>query len=254
MLTLRQISVEGFNKPRLNNLNLTLNDAQLVGIIGGNGAGKSTLIQTIAGLLPQATGECVFKQRVLTEISASERAKVMAYLPQFEQPQWDITVIELLQIGMLQLSLSKQQRQQRIELQLKQCDLEPLANRLLSTLSGGERQRALLARALVSDPALLLCDEPTAALDIKHQLQTMALLRRQAGQGQLVLCCLHDLSMAARFCDQLVLLDNGNLVDAGSPAKVLSDKNLASAFGVNAEWFCSASGVAWIPQPLEDQS
>ena len=125
-----------------------------------------------------------------------------------------------------------------------------MSARALSTLSGGEQQRALLARALVGQPKLLLCDEPTSALDINHQLHTMQLLQQRSGQGQLVLCCLHDLPLAARFCDQLVLLNEGKLIDVGGPAKVLSDANLAQVFGIKALWFCEDSGVAWLPQPL----
>lgn len=248
-LELANITVDGLTAPRLQQLNLSLQGGQLAGVIGANGAGKSTLLKTIAGLLKPTSGQVLFNTRGLSQMNAQQKAEVIAYLPQNEQPQWDISVTELIKIGLLQQKISRSEQQQRIDIVLQACDLTQFSSRALSTLSGGEQQRALLARALVAQPQVLLCDEPTAALDIQHQLQTMQLLRARS-QQQLVLCCLHDLPLAARFCDQLILLHEGQLIDVGSPAKVLSDKNLAHVFGIKAQWFCEDSGVAWLPQPL----
>ena len=248
-LQVSDISVAGLTRPRLRQINLTLQGGQLVGVIGANGAGKSSLLKTLAGLLEPGSGNVEMNGQLLHRMSAREKAKVFAYLPQNEKPQWDISVTELIKIGLLQQHVSGQKKQQRIDTVLAACDLISLAQRPLSTLSGGEQQRALLARALVAQPQLLLCDEPTAALDISHQLQTMRLLK-QRSQQQLVICCLHDLPLAARFCDQLILLHEGALIDVGTPATVLSDSNLAQVFGIKAQWFCETSGVAWLPQPL----
>lgn len=250
LLQLSNVTVSGTLRQRLDNVNLSLDSAQLVGVIGANGAGKTTLLQVIAGLLSDCCGHVFVNGKTLKSLPTKEQARVMAYLPQHDMPQWDISVSELLEIGLLQHRLGKTARSERIVQVMGQCDLVTLANRRVSTLSGGERQRALLARALVGEPHVLLCDEPTAALDIKHQLDTMTLLKKRAHRGQLIVCCLHDLALAARFCDQLVLLQEGQLVDVGTPANVLSEQHLARAFGITAQWICNDSGVAWIPQPL----
>lgn len=250
MLSIQQLSLAGIRRPRLQQVQLQLSAGQLVGLVGANGAGKSSLLQVIAALLTPSAGEVRIDGTVVTSLAPEQRAQVIAYLPQYEQPQWDIKVRELVDIGLLHHRLSRRQRQLQLQHALTACDLLQLAERPLSTLSGGERQRALLARAMVGQPKLLLCDEPTAALDIQHQLQTLQLLQHQARQGQLVLCCMHDLSLAARYCDQLVLLHEGRLLEVGAPATVLSDAHLATAFGIQAQWYCDSSGVAWIPQPL----
>ncbi|MGM0525866.1 MAG: ABC transporter ATP-binding protein [Pseudomonadota bacterium] len=252
-LQITDVSLKGIARDRLHEINLTLTKPALVGVIGANGAGKSSLLKVIAGLEKVSQGDVFVAGKQLSDLNSKQRAAVLSYLPQNEQAQWDITVTELLAIGLLQHSLGKQHRRQRLQKWLNYCDLTGLAERRLSTLSGGERQRAFLARALISEPQLLLCDEPTAALDIQHQLQTLTLLKQQSRAGRLVVCSLHDLSLAARYCDRLILIDQGKLLATGSPASVLTDVNLARAFAVSAEWFCHSSGVAWIPQPLSEK-
>ena len=209
----------------------------VIGLIGPNGAGKSTLVRAIAGLVP-AEGAILIDGAPVAALAPGERARRIAYLPQGQTVHWPLTVERLVALGRLpHLAPFAQPAEgdaQAIEHALERTELQALRDRPIDALSGGERARVLLARALTVEAPLLLADEPLAALDPAHQIEVMALLRAEAARGATVIAVLHDLTLAARWCDRLLLIDHGRLVADGEPAGVLTADRIGSVYHVSA--------------------
>ena len=209
----------------------------VIGLIGPNGAGKSTLVRAIAGLIPSA-GAVLVDGAPVTALPLRRRARRIAYLPQGQSVHWPLTVERLVALGRLPhlapFARPAEGDKQAIERALARTDLLGLRDRAIDELSGGERARALLARALAVEAPLLLADEPLAALDPAHQIEVMALLREEAARGATVIAVLHDLTIAARWCDRLLLIDDGRLVADGDPRDVLTADRIGSVYGVSA--------------------
>ncbi len=223
----------------LQDVALQLSAGQCVGLIGANGAGKSTLLQLLMGLKKPQQGSVCLKGQDIQSLTRPQIGKILSYVPQQSPEDVGLRVVDVVAMG----RYVHQPRwfgvntddQQIIEQALAETDLTALAERSLQSLSGGERQRVFIARALAQQAAMLLLDEPTASLDLNHQLEVMQLLNRFVKQGGGVLIALHDLSLAARFCQQLVLLHQGEVVANGSPDAVLTPENLAHYFRVEAD-------------------
>jgi iron complex transport system ATP-binding protein len=228
----------------------------LIGVIGPNGAGKSTLARAILGLLAPADGRILIDGEPLAGLSRRALARRIAYLPQGQQLGWPLSVARLVALGRLPhlapFSRLTETDRAAIDRAMLRTDVAALAARTATELSGGERARTLLARALAVEAPALIADEPLAALDPAHQLDVMALLAAEAGQGRLVVAILHDLTMAARFCQRLLLLSEGRLIADGPPETVLTAERLASAYGVRA-WNGEAEGHRLVV-PLERTS
>jgi len=209
----------------------------VIGLIGPNGAGKSTLVRAMAGLVP-AQGAILIDGARVSALSPSERARRIAYLPQGQTVHWPLTVERLVALGRLPhlapFARPGEADARAIEQALARTELRELRDRPIDQLSGGERARALLARALAVEAPLLLADEPLAALDPAHQIEVMALLREEAARGATVIAVLHDLTLAARWCDRLLLIDRGRLVADGAPRSVLTPERIGSVYGVSA--------------------
>jgi iron complex transport system ATP-binding protein len=207
----------------------------LVGLIGANGAGKTTLLRALAGLI-HIQGSVRFQDQDLRTMPARERAQRVAYLPQNAAAQWPLSVRQLVGLGRLphQRALGTETDADREAMRwaMRAVDVEQLASRPITALSGGERSRALLARALAVQAPLLLVDEPTASLDPYHQLLIMEVLANYARHRGLVISVLHDLNLAARFCDRLVLVHGGTIAADGMPEQVLSDAQLAHCYQI----------------------
>ncbi|MBV2147763.1 ABC transporter ATP-binding protein [Sphingobium sp. AS12] len=219
-------------------VSMTLEPGQLVGIIGPNGAGKSTLIRAMLGLAkPQAGQVCIDGQDV-ARIDRRSIARAIAYLPQGQTLHWPLSVERLVALGRLPhlgpLSRLSDEDEAAVEAAMARADVLHLKGRIATELSGGERARVLLARALAVGARGLIADEPLAALDPGHQIDVMDLLRDEARGGALVVTVLHDLSMAARWCDRLLLMDGGALVADGAPMDVLTEQALAHVYGITA--------------------
>jgi len=209
----------------------------VIGLIGPNGAGKSTLVRAVAGLIP-AEGAILIDGASIASMPLRDRARRIAYLPQGQSVHWPLTVARLVALGRLP-HLAPFARPgvgdaQAIESALERTALLSLRDRPVDELSGGERARVLLARALAVEAPLLLADEPLAALDPAHQIEVMALLRAEAARGATVIAVLHDLTLAARWCDRLLLIDQGRLVADGKPADVLTANRIGAVYGVSA--------------------
>ncbi|HWI86005.1 MAG TPA: ABC transporter ATP-binding protein [Sphingomonas sp.] len=209
----------------------------VIGLIGPNGAGKSTLVRAIAGLIP-SLGAILFDGIPVARLAPRERAKRVAYLPQGQAVHWPLTVERLVALGRLPhlapLARPAAADHEAIEFALARTDLLGLRARSIDELSGGERARALLARALAVEARLLLADEPLAALDPAHQIEVMRLMRAEAARGVTVIAVLHDLTIAARWCDRLLLIDRGGLVADGAPCEILTADLIRSVYGVSA--------------------
>jgi iron complex transport system ATP-binding protein len=250
-ITLDAASVDLGRRRILDGIAARFEPGALVGIIGPNGAGKSTLLRAMLGLIPLAHGAIMLDGATLGSLSRREIARRLAYLPQGQTLHWPLTVERLVALGRLPhlgpLSRLTQADADAIEAALARGDVLALRNRVATELSGGERARVMLARMLAVEAPALLVDEPLASLDPGHQIDVMTLLRREAADGALVLAVLHDLGMAARFCDRLLLLDAGRIVADGPADAVLTADRLAAVYGITAEAFDTGAGRAIIP-------
>ncbi len=211
--------------PLLAPVTLALPPASVTGLIGPNGAGKTTLLRAIAGL-SAGPGTVTIDGAPL---AAATRVRTLAWLPADRDVAWPMQVADLVQLG---LGPGAARDDAAITAALIAVDAEAFADRRVDTLSTGERARVLLARALVARPRWLLLDEPVANLDPFHRLGIMALLGRLAATGTGVVIALHDLDLARRHCDRLLLLDMGALVATGTPAAVLGPAHLAAVFRI----------------------
>ncbi len=235
-------------------LNLQLKAGKLYGLLGANGAGKSTLLQLLAGLKKPDCGDITLMQQPLSAYSANARARLLAFLSQQQAPT-EMTVRQLLQLGLLPHKAlwqrDNQSDRENIQRVLLETGLSQPADTLLSHLSGGEQQRAHLARVLVQRARLLLLDEPVNHLDIRFQHQLLATLRRS---GLCVLASFHDINLAAAYCDELILLQQGQLIAAGVPEQVLQPELLQQVFGrpclVDQSPFTGSCRVTFAPEPI----
>lgn len=207
-------------------------------VLGPNGAGKSTLLRALAGL--SRTSGVHIDGRPIESLSPVARARSIAWLPQTGQAVWPLPVRSVVALGRMPhgvtLDSLTERDTLRIAAAMRACDVDHLATRDITTLSGGERARALLARALAVDAPILLADEPVSALDPQHQLTVMEALRAEAHAGKIVIAVLHDLSLAARFADRIVLMHDGMIRADGPPRDVLTAATLRAIFGVETTW------------------
>ncbi|NNH72095.1 ABC transporter ATP-binding protein [Nocardia uniformis] len=219
----------------LTNASFTVLAGETVGIVGPNGSGKTTLLRTIAGLIRPVHGSVLVNGVGLHRISARQRARTIALVAQDEQPSADLLAGEVVALGRTPYlppwGAGGVEEQDAVEAALRAVDLDGFAERPVHRLSGGERQRVLLARALVQDTPLLLMDEPTNHLDITHQLDLLALAREL---GRTVVLSLHDLALADRYCDRVLVLHRGRAHSLEPPAVALRAEVLDTVFGVHA--------------------
>lgn len=208
---------------------------EVLGIVGPNGAGKSTLLRVLAGVQVPDTGEVALGSESLAAIAAPARARFLGYLEQRPFVHWPLSLEQVAGLGRLPHGdASSVQGQAAIDAALAATDTAALRSRAFQTLSEGEKMRAHLARVLAGAPRVVLADEPIAALDPWHQLQVLELLRAEAARGTGIALVLHDLQLAARFCDRLLVLDHGRAVASGTPREVLKADVLATIWRIEA--------------------
>lgn len=236
-LAIEEVGVALGGRAVLAGVSARLDGGTFVGILGPNGAGKSTLTRALLGLVP-ATGRVLLDGEAVASLARGAAARKIAYLPQGQTLHWPLSVERVVALGRLPhlapFSGMAAGDRAAVARALALADVAHLAGRTATELSGGERARVLLARALAVEAPVLVADEPLASLDPEHQLHGMELLRDQARAGGLVLAVLHDLGLAARFCDRLLVLDRGRLVADGAPAAVLTPALLADVYRVRA--------------------
>jgi len=250
-LNVQHVSVQRGDRRLVDNISLRISGGTLFGLIGPNGAGKSSLLRAVAQLLPHA-GQCRLGPQLLEQASPNWRAQRLGFLAQSGELAWPMVVRDFVRLGRMPhrrrgwhltrrsandadvSSMQSHSDEEAVDMALTQTGLSGLAQRPLNQLSGGEQARVRLARALAVNADVLLADEPCASLDPFHQLSVMELLRSQSRQGRVVVVVLHDLTLASRFCDQLLLLHEGAAVATGEPRQVLTPDNLQRVYQLQA--------------------
>lgn len=230
----------------LNRITAQFHKGELVAIVGPNGAGKSSLLSCLAGLRRPDEGQITLDKAIVVDIPARRRAKALGFLAQTPEIAWDVDVRTFVGLGRtphLGAFGPSAEDAVAIEQAIKTTGLGDFATRAITRLSGGERARALIARALAGQTDWLLADEPLTGLDPGHALDTVGLFQRLAHEGRKgVVVTLHDLTLAARFADRVLLLDRGCLVADGPPTQALSPQALAMAYGVRTRTHAGAAG------------
>ena len=222
----------------LHDISLSLAPGHLVALVGPNGAGKTTLLRALAGLIP-SNGEIRIGDDALALLPLRERAKRFAYLPQGHMVHWPLPARDIVALGRYPHGATDPGRLSPRDVEavlraMQAVDVVEFSDRRVTELSGGERSRVALARVLAVEAPVILADEPTASLDPRHQIDVMQKLRNVADTGVLVIVVTHDLGLAARFADHVLVLSEGRLPAQGTPDEALSESVLASVFRVSA--------------------
>jgi ABC-type cobalamin/Fe3+-siderophores transport system ATPase subunit len=231
-----EVKYPGAATSALRGINLGVAEGQLVAIVGPNGSGKTTLLRALLGSLPLTAGTVQLLGRSLGQWGARELAQVVGVVTQREETLFPLTVAETVSLGRYAhrapLSAEREVDRNVIAEAMCRADVAELADRRTDTLSGGEWQRVRIARALAQEPQLLVLDEPTTSLDIRHEMEVFELVRRLAEQCIATLLVTHHLNLAARYADRLLLLHHGDCVAVGPPGAVLTSDGIAKVF----EW------------------
>ena len=247
-LVASNINVTLSAKAILKGISVEFAENQLIGLIGPNGAGKSTLLRVLAGLQMLESGKVELNNQQLQDLSNLNLAKKITYLPQTHECHWPMTVERVVMLGRYPHVDSHRLddvNMQAVEQAIKDVDIEHLVGRSVNELSGGERARVMLARALATQSDILLADEPIVSLDPRHQIEVMALLKTLAEKGKTVIVVLHELHLAMRYCDSLVLLNKGQVASEGTPENVLTPEYMSTIYGVDAI-YGEHVGCSWI--------
>ncbi|HEY0685517.1 MAG TPA: ABC transporter ATP-binding protein [Steroidobacter sp.] len=228
----------------LDAIDLHLQSGGVTAVLGPNGAGKSTLLSCIAGLLRPERGSVELDGTSLLSLPAMQRARRIAFLPQTPEIAWAVDVQTLVGLGRIPYHgvSSDEEDRAAVTRAMAKTEVSQWADRPVTTLSGGERARVLLARVLAGESDWILADEPFTGLDPSHQFEAAELLRSIAGQGGGVVLTIHDLTLAARIADRVVILDGGRIVADGSPRTALTPQILRDVYNIDAQWLVDDSG------------
>lgn len=220
----------------LKNINLSIAPGQFIGLLGPNGAGKSSLLRCIYRFYKPLSGQVKLAGHDIWKLSADDFAKQVAVVLQETPSQFNLSLYDVVSLGLTPhkriFSGTTNDDIKQIQQAITQVGLTEHINQSFDSLSGGEKQRGLIARAIVQRPQLLIMDEPTSHLDVKYQIQLMELAK---SLGVTVLASFHDLNLAASVCDELIVINEGEVVEAGKPQQVITEKMLSNVFGVCAQ-------------------
>ena len=246
-LAAHSLSVQRQGRWLLDDLSFEAHDGELIAVVGANGAGKSTLLSMLAGLGQPSAGQVTLDGTPLSALGGVSLARRRAYLPQNPRCEWPLPVERLVALGLTPVLPAfgglPASFQPKIDAALAACDLLSLRDRTATTLSGGELARAMLARALVNEPEVLIIDEPTAGLDPRHTLEAMARLRAVADGGRLVIVAIHDLTLAVRHATRVLALHAGRMMACGVPGEVLTADLVRDLFQVDARVLATPHGA-----------
>ena len=238
MIEIRGLRVSYGERRVVRDLDLTVGAGEVVGLVGRNGCGKTTLLHAISQVIPSAAGEILLMGDRASGLSRRELARRVAVVPQSAMLPIGYTALEVVLMGRTpHLDFLQQEgandRERALEA-LARVDCAHFTHRRVDELSGGERQNVILARALAQDTPILLLDEPTAHLDIGHQMTLFRLVRELAREANLaVLAAIHDLTLAALYCDKVALMHEGRIIAIGPPGDVLTTENIAQSYGAH---------------------
>lgn len=236
MLTLQQVALGYGRLNILRDVAFAVNEGEMVGIIGPNGSGKSTLLKGICRVITPNEGRILFKGRDMGSLNRSEIARGIAVVPQTPHLPETFTAFEIVLMGRTpHLGRFRFEGYRDFDIAWRAMEItrtQPLAERTVDKLSGGQKQLLTIARAIAQEPRLMLLDEPTAHLDINYQMEILDFIRALCRDRTLTaLAVLHDLNLAAQYCDRLVLLGSGGVRAVGSPREVLTEENIAQTYG-----------------------
>jgi iron complex transport system ATP-binding protein len=237
-LSAQDLNVKLSGRLVLNDISFSLSSGHLVALVGPNGAGKTTLLRALAGLV-SSDGAVHVGGDAVSSLTLRERARRFAYLPQGHIVYWPLPARDIVALGRYPHGATDPARltakdTDAVRRAMQATDVMEFAERRVTELSGGERSRVALARVLAVEAPVILADEPTASLDPRHQIDVMKSLRTAADQGTLVMVVTHDLGLAARFADTVLVLSDGRLVSRGAPAEALSEQVIADVFRISA--------------------
>jgi iron complex transport system ATP-binding protein len=238
LVTAQGLAVKLAGRQVLRDVSLSLSSGHLVALVGPNGAGKTTLLRALAGLVP-SEGVIHVRGDALSSLSLRERARRFAYLPQGHLVHWPLPARDIVALGRYPHGATDPARltakdAEAVLRAMQAADVMDFSERRVTELSGGERSRVALARALAVEAPVILADEPVSSLDPRHQLDVMKTLRAAADTGAMVVVVTHDLGLAARFADTVLVLSDGRLVSQGAPAEALSEQVMAEVFRISA--------------------
>lgn len=252
LLAVQNLSVSLAGRAVLRDVSLSLSAGHLVALVGPNGAGKTTLLRALAGLVA-SEGVIHIRGDVLSSLSLRERARRFAYLPQGHLVHWPLPARDIVALGRYPHGATDPARltakdAEAVLRAMQATDVMEFSERRVTQLSGGERSRVALARVLAVEAPVILADEPTSSLDPRHQIDVMKTLRAAADKNALVIVVTHDLGLAARFADTVLVLSEGRLAAQGAPAAALSEQVMAEVFRISvyrAEFERAAVIVPW---------
>lgn len=232
-LRVDNISVELGKNPVLADIDITFEKGRICAVLGPNGAGKTTLLKAIAGLVPVRSGDISLDDDSLSNLTSLNRAKTLAYLPQNYKVAWDILVRDVVALGRFAHRGSANDNAEAIEQAMQITDTARFAERTTGQLSGGELARVMLARVLAGEPDWILADEPLASLDPAYQIDMVARFREVANAGTAIIVVLHDINLAAKLADDVLMLKEGRVLAAGSASEELSAENLSKLYDID---------------------
>jgi iron complex transport system ATP-binding protein len=249
-LVAKSVTVSRGSRRIVDSADLSLNAGELTVLAGPNGAGKTTLARAMANVIA-ADGAVTFDGGSLRDLAPRVRARAISYLPQGHEFHWPMRVDSIVALGREPHAdpFSRTSARDRIAIEraMEATAIGEFSARLITTLSGGERARVAIARALATEASVLIADEPTASLDERHQLIVMELLQRIARQGAAVLAIIHDLALAMRFADRVVVMNEGRIVANDTPALALTPERIAEIFGVSVNRVETPDGPLLLP-------
>ncbi|MBN1158951.1 MAG: ABC transporter ATP-binding protein [Bacteroidales bacterium] len=247
-ITVQDIEFSYNGSPALQNVNTGIEKGDFVALVGPNGSGKSTLIKCLNGILKTRKGTVLIDEKPINAFTPGELAKEMAYVPQSENRKSALHVFDVILLGRKPYIYWKPtDHDLRITANImKTLHLEDLAMRDVNKLSGGQQQTVFIARALAQEPDILLLDEPTANLDIKHQMEVLELLKEQADKGITVIIALHDINMAMRYANKIMMLKEGTLFASGG-TEIITKENIEKLYDIKVHIIREHENIFVVP-------
>ena len=238
ILRIENVSFAYPSTPVLDGITLHVSRGEVIAVVGKNGAGKSTLLKCINHIIKPSAGAIYVNELDIEKVAFLERARTIGYLSQKSEQVFPMTVFEVVLMGRYPYSPYRFSRhdEEIVARILAQMELGGLANRTFDRLSGGEQQQVLIARALAQEADVLLFDEPTNNLDMRHQLEIMQLIRKVTKEeGKIALIAIHDLNLGASFADRVIIIYQNKIFSAGTPSEVFTEESLSQVFGVTVK-------------------